>query len=360
MILDEDLIVLAEDIKDKGIVNSKIVITGSTGLLGSVFAKGFLVANKKFGLNNTIFALARNEEKAYEVLGGVDDAHLKIKKYQIREPINIDEDVDQVYHFAAVTSSKDMVAYPAELIESTMHGIFNILNFSKQRGAKSVVFMSTMETFGIAKDQTKRLAEKDLGYLDLTSVRSCYPESKRLAENYCTCFAKEHGLNVKIARLTQTFGAGAKYDDARVFGMIARSVVENKDIVLLSKGDLARDYCYTTDALNAVLHIAQFGESGETYNVANEATQTSVIDMCRMVAKEFTNDKIQVRIEIPEDVASRGFSPASITRLDTRKLQTLGWKPRYNLKDMYGRLIESYKEQSLTKGKEGDNNLEKH
>ena len=360
MIIDKDLAILADDIKDKGIVNSKIVITGSTGLLGSVFAKGFLVANQKYGLNNTIFALARNEEKAYEILGGVDDAHLKIKKYQIKEPINIDEDVDHVYHFAAVTSSKDMVTYPAELIESTMYGIFNILNFAKEHNANNVVFMSTMETFGIAKDQTKRLAEKDLGYLDLTSVRSSYPESKRLAENYCTCYAKEYGLNVKIARLTQTFGAGAKYDDARVFGMIARSVVENKDIILLSKGDLARDYCYTTDALNAVLHIAQFGESGEVYNVANENTQTNVYDMCKMVAREFTNDEIKVRIEIPADVASRGFSPASITKLDTKKLQTLGWKPKFNLKDMYGRLIESYREQTASKDKEGEKQLEKN
>ena len=360
MILDKDLSILADDIKDKGIVDSKIVITGSTGLLGSVFAKGFLLANQKHGLNNTVYALARNEDKAKELLGGIDDSHLRINKYSIKEPISIDENVDYVFHFAAVTSSKDMVTYPAELIESTMYGIFNILNFSKQKGAKSVVFMSTMETFGIAKDQTKRLAEKDLGYLDLTSVRSCYPESKRLAENYCTCFAKEHGLNVKIARLTQTFGAGAKYDDARVFGMIARSVVENKDIVLLSKGDLARDYCYTTDALNAVLHIAQFGESGEVYNVANEATQTNVLDMCKMVAKEFANNQINVRIEIPEDVASRGFSPASITKLDTRKLQTLGWKPRYNLKDMYGRLIESYREQTASKDKEGEKQLEKN
>lgn len=360
MVIDKDLDVLAEDIRDKNIHDSKIVITGSTGLLGSVFVKGFLVANNKYKLNNTVFALARSEEKAKDVLGGIDDSHLIVRQYQIEEPINIDEDVDYVYHFAAITSSKDMVTYPVELIESTMLGIFNILKFSKQYNAKSVVFMSTMETFGIAQDQTKRLTEKDLGYLDLTSVRSCYPESKRLAENYCTCFAKEYGLNVKVARLTQTFGAGAKYDDARVFGMVARSAVENKDIVLFSKGDLARDYCYTTDALNAVLYISEFGESGEVYNVANEETQTNVINMCRMIAREFTNDKIQVRIEIPEDVASKGFSPASITQLDTTKLKALGWNARYNLKDMYARLIESYREQLLTNEKKGADNFEKN
>ena len=166
---------------------------------------------------------------------------------------------------------------------------------------------------------------------------NCLPESK---------------LNVIVARLTQTFGAGANYDDARVFGMVARSAVENKDIILFSKGDLARDYCYTTDALNAVLYISHFGEIGEVYNVANEETQTSVIDMCKMVAKEFTDNKIQVRIEIPEDIASKGFSPASITQLDTTKLKSLGWQARYDLKEMYSRLIESYDEVMLAKEKE--------
>ena len=340
MVIDEDINIIAEDIKNKGIKNSKIVITGATGLLGSLMVKVFVRANEKYGLNNKIYALARNVDKANDIFYGFKNENLVIVKNNITEPININEDVDYVFHFAAITASKDMVQYPVEVIESTILGLINVLSFSYEHKAKSVAYMSSMEVFGVA-DQNKRLKETDIGKIDLTSVRSCYPESKRLAENLCKSFAAEYGLNVKVARLTQTFGAGAKYEDNRVFGMIARSVVENKDIILMSKGDLARDYCYTVDAINAILYITLYGESGEVYNVANENTQTSVFDMCKMVAKEIANNKISVRIEIPEDVASKGFSPACVTMLDTSKIQELGWEPRYNLKEMYARLIQS-------------------
>ena len=189
----------------------------------------------------------------------------------------------------------------------------------------------------------KKKFVEDLGWLDLNKVRSCYPESKRLAENYCVCYADEYGLNVKVARLTQTFGAGADYEETRIFGMIARNTLEKKDIVLHTTGGSVRDYCYTTDAINAILTIAVNGEMGEIYNVANPETNNSIKGMAELVAKEFGGGLVKVRIEIPEGGANC-YGSDSIIRLNVDKLKDLGWEPRYDLKEMYERLINSFGE----------------
>ncbi len=354
-VLKEDLENLALDIANLGYKNNTIFVTGATGLLGSILVKAIVKANEIYDLNNKVVALARNEEKAKNIF--IDD-FLKIEWVisDVTQPINYNGNIDYVIHGASITTSKMMVEQPVEVIDTTINGTFNILNFAKQKQAKKVVFLSTMEVFGKHNDGHV-LKEDDLGYLDITSVRSSYPESKRMAENICVCFAKEFDIDISIARLTQTFGAGADVEDKRIFGIIANRVAKQQDIVLASKGDLVRDYCYSIDALNAIMYIMKYGKTGNVYSVANPKTNTSVYDMANLVAKCYGRGKSKVRIEIPEDVEKMGFSPASITRLDTAKLESLGWKPRYNLEEMYGRLIEDFKEKLEEKTKEDERKI---
>ena len=334
MIINEDLEIIAQDIKEKGIKDSKIVITGSTGLLGSLMARGFALANRKYNLNNKIYALARNEEKAKVCFKGYEKEGITIVKNEITAPVEIDGAVDYIFHTAAVTKSKDMITYPVELIKTSVNGSFNVLDFALSHNAKSVVYFSSMEMYGVLENSNKKLKENDLGYLDLSNIRNCYPESKRLVENLCTCYASEYGLNVMIARLTQTFGAGASYDENKIYGMIARNTLEKKDIVLMTKGGSVRDYCYTTDAINAVLTIATKGEKGQAYNIANPNTNNSIKGMAELVAREFGEGKVKVKIEAAKTGGSSQYGADSIIKLNVDKLEALGWKARYDLKEL--------------------------
>ena len=344
MIINEDIDIVAEDIKNKGIRNSKIVITGATGLLGALLAKGFVQANRTYNLNNKVYALVRNPQKAEIVFDDYKDENFIIVKNNIIEPIEIEEDVDYIFHAAAITKSKEMVSNPTGLIKTTVQGTTNVLDFANEHNAKSVVFLSSMEVYGVVERGEATLKEKDLGWLDLSNIRNCYPESKRLAENMCVCYSDEYGLNVKVARLTQTFGAGANYDETRIFGMIARNILEKKDIVLHTMGGSTRDYCYTTDAINAILTIAVSGEIGEIYNVANPKTNMSIKEMAELVANEFGGGDVKVVLDIPQD-GINCYGSDSFIRLNVDKLLNLGWQPRYGLKEMYSRLVESFEEQ---------------
>lgn len=342
MELEKDLLKIAEYVKENKFQNCKIMVTGATGLLGSLLVKGFLEANKVFGSNNKVFALARNEEKAKVVFEGYSNYdNFNIIKNEITEEIIIDSDIDYIFHTACVTSSKEMVTYPVELVKTSVNGTINVLDFAIKHHAKSVVYLSSMEVFGVCEESDGRLSENDLGKLDLTAVRSCYPESKRLCENLCKCYSEEFGLNVCVARLTQTFGAGASLEDKRIFAMLARCAISGDDIIFKTAGKLVRDYCYTTDALKAVLLLSQKGNKGEVYNIANEETTISAIEMARFVAEELGNG---TKVVVKQGDEAKQFSPQTATRLDTTKMRNLGWKPQVGLKEMYAKLIQSYKE----------------
>ena len=222
MILEEDLNLIAQDIKKNNIKNCTILISGATGLIGSLLVKGFLNANEKYNLNNHVLALALNLQKAQLIFERYkDNPNLTLIENEITQQINYSANVDYIFHTAAITKSQIMISSPVELIKTTVVGSLNIFDFAIKRKAKSVVYLSSIEAFGVINNK-ESLKENDLGYLDLQNVRNCYPESKRLVENLCACYAKQYGLNVKVARLTQTFGAGASFNDSRIFGEIDR------------------------------------------------------------------------------------------------------------------------------------------
>ena len=149
-------------------------------------------------------------------------------------------------------------------------------------------------------------------------------------------FSKEYGVPVKIARLTQTTGAGIAPDDNRIIAQFARKAVKSEDIILHTLGKSARPYCYTTDAISAIIYILLKGENGEPYNVANPDTYVSARDLADYV-KTYFNPDINVRIEIADNM---GYAPDSYLPLSTEKLEKLGWKPKYGLYEIFKNLID--------------------
>lgn len=178
------------------------------------------------------------------------------------------------------------------------------------------------------------------GYINPLSVRSSYSESKRMAENLCCAYSLEYELPIKIARLTQTFGAGVSYNDNRVFAQFARSVIEKTNIVLHTEGNTIRNYCYTSDAVRAMLYILLRGMSGTAYNVANMDTDISISNMAKLVATFDTNTDIVFNLD---DNQKYGYNPTVKICLDTSRLNKLGWSAEIGLAEMFQNLIESMK-----------------
>lgn len=343
-ILQEDLEQLAAACADlfQKFRNKTVFVTGATGLLGSQLVRALLCSNRIQNTGCRVIAFVRSSQKAERVFGRLlKRGDLELVVGDITKPVCYDGPADYIVHGAGATSSRYFVSNPVETILTAVNGTANMLEFAKTKQAEGFLYLSSLEVYGTPAADAGAIDEAYSGYIDPLKVRSSYSEGKRMVECLCASYASEYQVPVKIARLSQTFGAGVEYDDGRVFAEFARCALEKKDIVLHTKGQTVRSYCYTKDAVAAMLLILAEGDCGAAYNVTNMDTTISIADMARLVCEIFPQSGIQVTFDVPEDVAAFGYNPEMVIALDSSRLMALGWKPSVNLREMFVRLADS-------------------
>lgn len=319
-----------------------VLVTGATGLIGQNVVKTLLKASDELDGSIRVLAVVRNLEKAKKIF---PDSWGKIRFIvcDITNPINVDVPVHYIIHAASETASKFFVDKPVETIQTAVLGTYNTLMLAKEKNVDRYVYLSTMEIYG-SPSTDEKINETHSTNLDTTSVRSCYPESKRLCENLCVSFMKEWDVPVNIVRLTQTFGPGVYYNDGRVFAEFVRCAIEKKDIVLHTTGETKRSYLYTQDAVHAILMVMTKGTPGQAYNAANESTYCSIREMAELVAEKCTHGRIQVLTKAEAGGTTNfGYAPKLCMNLDVSKLRALGWRPTCNLEDIFKKTIQSMK-----------------
>ncbi len=340
--LEEDLKATARKLStEKSLFGGTVLVTGATGLVGSQTVKALLMMNRIYGAGITILALIRSREKAGRCYEGFADEGLIFVEGDLTGSFAIPQDVDYIIHTASPTASKFFVEHPVETLSIAIDGTRRVLELAKEKQCRGVVYLSSMEAFGITDPKLESVKEEDLGYIDIHHVRSSYSEGKRVCELLCSCYAAEYDVSVKIARLAQTFGAGIPYEENRVFAQFAKSAINRTDIVLHTRGQSVGNYVYTADAVSAILLLLVKGEAGEAYTVANEESHITIAGMAEMVVKEIANGEIQVVYDIPEDALTYGYAPDVKMQLNSQKLQALGWKPEVGLLESYQRMIAS-------------------
>lgn len=309
----------------------RILITGATGLIGQALVRKAV----KLGMN--VLALVRNMNKAYQLFNDYETVTL-LQADMTHLPLE-DMNVSYIIHAAAETSSRAFGQEPVRILIDSLHGMERVLEYGRLNRIKSLVFLSSMEVYGLQQTDEK-IGELHNTILDTMNPRSSYPESKRACEALCTAYWEQFGVPAKVVRLTQTFGTGVQYDDGRVFAEFARCAIEKRDIILHTKGETCRCYLELNDAVEAIFTVLTQGQSGEAYNAANEDTYCSIYDMACFVADVFTHGHINVLVQ-EEDISKFGYAPRLHMNLDTRKLQSLGWQPQKGLKEMFSSMIES-------------------
>lgn len=335
-ILQEDFEYICAKYDFSFLYNKSIFITGATGLIGGQLCKYLVFLNECCNAQIKIYALVRSLEKTEKVFANVTEKSLlKFIKGDVLSLPKILENIDFIVHCASVTSSQMFVKSPVETIDIALNGTMNILNFAKEKKVSGVVYLSSMEVFGVTSGNGC-VTENELGYIDILNPRSSYSESKRLCECLCASFSSEYALPVKIARLTQTFGPGIAYNDTRVAAQFARAVREKKDIVLKTEGKTKRPILYTRDAVSAVLKILEKGKFGKTYTAANPATFCTIRETAEMVAQKIAKNKIRVVFDI--DIPAE-YAPNLNLNLNIDALSELGWLPSVGLQEAYERMI---------------------
>ncbi len=325
-----------EDLKGKS-----VLVTGATGMLAYYFTLALMHLNIEKNYDIRVIALVRNKEKAEKKFSGfLENPNFEILAQDVCDKISVDGDVDYIFHAAGAASPYFIKNDPTGIIAANTEGTVNVLELAKEKKVTNVVYPSTREIYGKVEG-VQFIKETDMGVFDPLDARSCYPESKRIAETILKSYYVQFGVPFTVLRIAHSFGPGMIINnDGRVMADFISDAVNSRNIVLKSEGLAERAFCYVTDAVAAIFLCMLKGQCAEAYNLANETEPTPIRDVALTLSKLFPERNIEVVFEISGD--NSGYCNYTRVGLDTKKLEALGWKPEVKLSDGLRRTVISF------------------
>lgn len=316
-----------ENLQDK-----TVLVSGATGLIGGFLLAVIMKRNVEQGLNCKIYALGRSRKKAMERFAG----YFQQKKFfefvaaDVNCPlgsINVGK-LDYVLHLASPTHPVAYVKDPIGTISANIIGTKNMLDMCLAHRAERFVFASSNEIYGENRGDVELFDEKYCGYIDCNTLRAGYTESKRCGEALCQAYIKQRNMDIVIPRLTRSYGATLLSDDTKAASQFILKAVHDENIVLKSSGEQYYSYMYVADAVTGLLTVMLKGKCGEAYNIADKASDIRLKDLAALIAQKSGK---KVVYELPDEIEKAGYSTATKARLDSTKLQKLGWKAGYSI-----------------------------
>lgn len=338
----EDIESLAkENLPYEKLKNSSVLITGASGLIGRLFIDTIMYLNKNNELNCKIYAMGRSKEGKERFSEYLDSLLFSYVTQDVNEPINFNYQIDYVIHLASNTHPVLYATRPISTITTNVIGTKNLLDYASECGCKRFIFASSNEIYGENRGDVELFDEEYCGYINSNTLRAGYPESKRCGEALCQAYREEKKLDIVIARFTRTYGPTMLKDDSKAISQFILKALNNEDIVLKSEGKQFYSFTYIYDAVYGLFTVLLNGVNGEAYNISNIESDITLRDLASLIAGAVGR---KVVFEIPNETESKGFSKATKARLDSTKIQDIGYKPKYNIKDGVKRTIDILKE----------------
>lgn len=322
--------------------NKSIMISGATGLIGSMLIDVIMMKNLK-GLNCIVYALGRSKTKMFNRFEYCfDNSYFNFIEYDVNKKLEMNSilKIDYILHLASNTHPMQYATDPIGTITTNIIGVQNLLDFAVEHKTTRFAFASSNEIYGENRGDVEKFDEKYCGYIDCNTTRAGYPESKRCGEALCQAYVSQKGLDIVIPRLTRTYGPTLLKTDTKALSQFIHKGVAAEDIVLKSEGNQYYSYLYVMDSVSGLLTVLLKGKCGEAYNIADEASDVTLKDLAKIIADYVDKNVI---FELPDVVESAGYSKATKARLDSAKLNKLEWKARYDINTGLRRTIDILK-----------------
>lgn len=319
-----------------------ILVTGANGFIPSYIIYSLCGINDAEMLPKPIkiIALVRNRKKAenkFKSMISRSDFELMVSDVS---DAKLNEHIDIVIHAASQASPKYYGKDPVGTLKANSIGTYNMLVQSINQNVEKFLFVSSGEVYGVLDGSIPIITENYTGNVDITDVRSCYAESKRMGENMCVCFSHQFGIHTNMVRLSHTYGPGISLDDGRVFADFTKCAVNNENIVLNSDGSAKRSFLYISDMITAMFKILLNAPNGEAYNIAAE-TQTSILELAKTICDIYPEKELEV--EFKQNTNENYIrSKSTSAELCNKKLKQLGWEQSIQIKEGFKRMIDSY------------------
>ncbi len=305
----------------------RILVTGGAGFIGSFLCEELLDKG-----HNVICLDNFSTGKESNIKHLLQNSMFKLVRHDVTKPIELETDL--IFHLASPASPIDYQKLPIETSMANSLGTFNMLNLAKKNKSRFLL-ASTSEVYGEPSIHPQK--EDYWGNVNPIGIRSCYDVSKRFAENLTMNFFRKYGLDVRIARIFNTFGPRMRTNDGRAIPNFVVQSLTGKPITVYGDGKQTRSFCYISDMIDGLMELMFKDDlSGEVINLGNvdERTILSVAGLIKNITK--SNSEIIFK-PLPKDDPTR-------RRPDiTKANKTLDWEPRINFMKGLEETIEWFK-----------------
>lgn len=342
-VIREDYINVDRLLSERSILKGKsIYISGASGMIASYLTGYFIWLNEKKRYNIRIFAGIRSKKKAYARFGNyVEKEYFNILSQDVVEQVQCEYRFDYIIHAASLASPQYYGSMPVETMLPNVIGTYNLLRKSMVDNIDGFLFISSGAVYGTL-DGVEYVAENNVGTIDYIAKGNEYGESKRCGEALCMSYYREYGIPIRIARVHHTYGPTTNIEsDSRVFAEFACDIIKRRNIVLKSKGDSCRAFCYISDTLVGLLTILIHGESGEAYNIANPDEFVSVLELANILIDTFCDRRLKIIHDVRCDEGYNSSPEKRLNSVNVDKLKALGWKHNVSIRDGFLRMVSA-------------------
>ncbi len=322
-----------------------VLVTGATGLVGAYVVEALAHHHRARDTEATQLVLVGRDAAAmHDRFRHLPHAQVTIVEQPIDRPLHIDGPVDFVVHGASPATPTQFAADPVGTYLPNVVGTHHLLELAAAKASEAFVYLSSGAAQGYPGAHDVSIDETGFGPIDPLRPSSIYGESKRMGEAACMAWWLQHRVPTTVVRLGHTYGPGIRRTDTRAFAQFVYAAIDGTDIVLHSDGSARRDFCYLTDATEAILRCLLEGAPGSAYLVANTRASLTISELAHLVAGLASPPGIRVRRDPGAVPSSYLPAPSPYWRPDTSRVEALGWSPRVRPEDGFRRTIAAHGE----------------
>jgi len=305
----------------------KILVTGGAGFLGSHLCEKLLAdGHDVCALDNLVTGSKSNIEHLFS------NPKFEFIRHDVTFPVYLE--VEGIFNLACPASPKKYQSDPVQTLKTSVHGAINLLGLAKRTKAK-ILQASTSEIYGDPKVSPQ--PETYWGNVNPIGIRSCYDEGKRAAETLFSDYHRQYNLDIRIARIFNTYGPKMSEDDGRVVSNFIVQALKNQEITIYGDGSQTRSFCYVDDLIEGLLSLFFSNKYLGPINLGNPKP----ISMKELAGEiiGLTKSKSQIiYLPLPED------DPVERKPDINRAIQYLKWEPKIERLEGLSKTIEYFKQ----------------
>jgi len=295
----------------------RILVTGGAGFLGSHLCERLINEGNDVLCVDNFFTGCKDN-----IMHLLDNPHFELTRHDVTFPLYIE--VDEIYNLACPASPIHYQHDPVQTTKTSVHGAINMLGLAKRVNAK-IMQASTSEVYGDPDEHPQ--TESYWGHVNPIGIRSCYDEGKRCAETLFYDYKRQHNLNIKVARIFNTYGPNMHPNDGRVVSNFIVQALQNQDITIYGDGSQSRSFCYVDDLIDGFVRLMNSADTFQGPVNLGNPNEFTIKELAEKVIEMIGSKSKIVYNPLPHDDPRQRQPAIKLAK------EELGWEPKIQLEE---------------------------